>query len=34
MTRRELTVNEFPAIVAQDCHGGNIYIDDVKKYQR
>ena len=31
---RKLTVNEFPAIVAQDCHGGNIYVEGVKKYQK
>ena len=31
---RKLTVDEFPAIVAQDCHGGNIYVEGVKKYQK
>jgi len=28
----ELTVEDFPAIVAQDCHGGNIYKEGVEKY--
>ncbi len=28
----ELTVKDFPAIVAQDCHGGNIYKEGVEKY--
>jgi fumarate hydratase subunit beta len=27
-----LTVEDFPAIVAQDCHGGNIYKEGVEKY--
>ncbi len=31
---RKLTVKDFPAIVAQDCHGGNIFIEGVKKYKR
>jgi len=31
---RKLTVDEFPAIVAQDCHGGNIYVEGVEKYKR
>ncbi|MCD6161103.1 MAG: Fe-S-containing hydro-lyase [candidate division Zixibacteria bacterium] len=31
---RELTVKDFPAIVAQDCRGGNIYVEGVKKYSR
>ncbi len=31
---RRLTVENFPAIVAQDCHGGNIYIEGVEKYKR
>ena len=31
---RRLRVVDFPAIVAQDCHGGNIYIEGVQKYQR
>ncbi|OPZ66608.1 MAG: Fumarate hydratase class I, anaerobic [bacterium ADurb.Bin478] len=30
----ELIVEDFPAIVAQDCHGGNIYQEGVKKYGR
>jgi fumarate hydratase subunit beta len=28
----ELTVKDFPAIVAQDCHGGNIYKEGIEKY--
>lgn len=28
----ELTVVDFPAIVAQDCHGGNIYQEGISKY--
>jgi fumarate hydratase subunit beta len=31
---RRLTVENFPAIVAQDCHGGNIYIEGREKYKR
>ena len=31
---RKLTVKDFPAIVAQDCHGGNIYVEGVEKYKR
>jgi fumarate hydratase subunit beta len=31
---RRLKVVDFPVIVAQDCHGGNIFIEGVKKYQR
>jgi fumarate hydratase subunit beta len=27
-----LTVEDFPAIVAQDCHGGNIYKEGMQKY--
>ena len=30
---RKLEVEDFPAIVAQDCHGGNIYNEGRKKYQ-
>ena len=30
---RRLEVEDFPAIVAQDCHGGNIYTEGRKKYQ-
>ncbi|NLP11183.1 Fe-S-containing hydro-lyase [bacterium] len=30
----ELTVEDFPAIVAQDCHGGNLYQEGVKKFVR
>jgi fumarate hydratase subunit beta len=31
---RRLTVKDFPAVVAQDCYGGNIYIEGVAKYKR
>ncbi len=31
---RKLTVKDFPAIVAQDCHGGNIFVEGVEKYKR
>ncbi len=31
---RKLTVKDFPAIVVQDCHGGNLYVEGVKKYQK
>jgi fumarate hydratase subunit beta len=31
---RRLTVKDFPAVVAQDCNGGNIYIEGVEKYKR
>ena len=30
----KLTVKDFPAIVVQDSHGGNLYVEGVKKYQR
>jgi len=29
---RKLTVKEFPAIVAMDCHGGNQYKEGIAKY--
>jgi len=29
---RKLEVEDFPLIVAQDCHGGNIYREGQKKY--
>lgn len=29
---RKLTVKEFPAIVALDCHGGNLYKEGMAKY--
>jgi fumarate hydratase subunit beta len=29
---RKLTVKDFPAIVVQDCHGGNLFQEEVKKY--
>ena len=29
---RKLTVKEFPAIVALDCHGGNLYKEGLEKY--
>ncbi len=31
---RRLKVEDFPAIVAQDCYGDNIYVTGVKKYSR
>ena len=31
---RRLKVENFPAIVAQDCHGGNLFKEGVEKYQR
>jgi fumarate hydratase subunit beta len=31
---RKLTVEDFPVIVAQDCHGGNIYEEGQKKYAK
>jgi fumarate hydratase subunit beta len=31
---RRLKVVDFPIIVAQDCHGGNIYVEGVEKYKR
>lgn len=31
---RELTVEDFPVIVANDAHGGDLYEEGVKKYRR
>jgi fumarate hydratase subunit beta len=31
---RRFKIKDFPAIVVQDCHGGNLYVEGVKKYQR
>ena len=31
---RRYTVKDFPVIVAQDCHGGNMFVEGVKKYQK
>lgn len=31
---RRLKVNDFPVIVAQDCHGGNLFTEGVEKYKR
>ncbi len=31
---RKYTVKDFPAIVVQDSHGGNLYQEGVKKYQK
>ena len=31
---RKLTVSDFPVIVAQDCHGGNVYEEGQKKYAK
>ncbi len=31
---RELEVADFPVIVAQDCHGGDLFVEGAKKYSR
>ena len=31
---RRLKVTDFPVIVAQDCHGGNLFLEGVEKYRR
>jgi fumarate hydratase subunit beta len=31
---KKLTVKDFPAIIVQDCHGGNLYKEGVKKYEK
>ena len=31
---RKLTVKDFPVIVVQDCHGGNLFQEGMKKYAR
>ncbi len=31
---RRLTVREFPVIVADDCHGGDLYEEGVRRYRR
>ena len=31
---KKFTVKDFPVIVAQDCHGGNLFVEGVKKYQK
>ncbi len=31
---RKLTVKDFPAIVALDCHGGNLYKEGMAKYEK
>lgn len=31
---RRLKVTDFPVIVAQDCHGGNLFTEGVEKYRR
>ncbi len=31
---RRLKVVDFPVIVAQDCHGGNIFVEGVEKYRK
>jgi fumarate hydratase subunit beta len=31
---RKLTIEDFPVIVAQDCHGGNVYEEGQKKYSK
>ncbi|MBN1256952.1 MAG: Fe-S-containing hydro-lyase [Planctomycetes bacterium] len=31
---RRLVVEDFPCIVANDCHGGDLFKEGIKKYQR
>jgi fumarate hydratase subunit beta len=31
---RRLLVEDFPAIVINDCHGGDLYVDGMKEYAR
>jgi fumarate hydratase subunit beta len=31
---RMLEVVDFPVIVAQDCHGGDLFVEGIKKYSR
>jgi fumarate hydratase subunit beta len=31
---RRLKVANFPVIVAQDCHGGNIFVEGVERYRQ
>jgi fumarate hydratase subunit beta len=31
---RKLTVKDFPAVVAMDCHGGNLYKEGIAKYAK
>ncbi|MHB8762986.1 MAG: Fe-S-containing hydro-lyase [Deferrisomatales bacterium] len=31
---RRLTVEDFPAVVVNDCHGGDVYAEGRKKYQK
>lgn len=31
---RRLKVEEFPVIIAQDCHGGNLFREGVEKYRK
>jgi fumarate hydratase subunit beta len=31
---RRLKVSDFPVVVAQDCHGGNIFIEGMQKYHK
>ena len=31
---RRLEVEDFPAIVVNDCHGGDLYVDGMKEYAR
>jgi fumarate hydratase subunit beta len=31
---RKLEVEDFPCIVANDCHGGDLYQEGIKKYKR
>lgn len=31
---RRLKVSDFPVVVAQDCHGGNIFVEGMEKYRK
>ena len=31
---RRLTLGDFPAIVANDCHGGDVYVEAREAYRR
>jgi len=31
---RRLKVDDFPVIIAQDCHGGNLFKEGIEKYKR
>lgn len=31
---RRLKVNDFPAVVVNDCHGGDLYVEGIKRYRK